>query len=175
MNINLTREEKNFLKNIAHELKTQDTRGTAQPYGLTITEEKIKRVCDGCGEETWCYWNGEDYSAAQWEDFVEDVKEYCGDETDCPELKAILKMNSFKDLKDTNAAYELEADVYDIVRERVVNLSSFNFFLTEKAAFKYIEDDHYNLSNPQTYGVYLKKNPEMEKVIELLIKIGEQI
>ena len=38
--MNLTKEEKDFIINLSHEMKTQDNRCTAQPYGLTILQDR---------------------------------------------------------------------------------------------------------------------------------------
>ena len=37
--MNLTKEEIKFIKELSHEMKTQDNRGTAQPFCLMLQEE----------------------------------------------------------------------------------------------------------------------------------------
>ena len=176
----LTEEDIKFIKNLSHEIKTQDTRATAQPYGLTITQEKIVRKDEGCGSELACEWNGEMYAEYEWPQFLQDIEEYYDrDEYIGTLLEKVLSliqdMKGFQELRDTNEAEYIEADVYEVDIEQVVDPMKFNFFLTEKAAYEYIENDKHNLRNPKTFGVYLKKNDEMLKLLEVIHKIADSL
>jgi len=173
---NLTPEDIAFIKNLSHEMRTQDTRGTAQPYGLTITQEEIVRKDKGCGSELACNWNDEFYSEDDWDRFLEDVKEHYEEwNIENTSVQSVLNMSGFSELRDTFEADFLDADIFEIDRERVINPMQFNFFLTEKGANEYLKKDAHNLSKPQTFGVYLKRNDEMSKLIEVIHKIADGI
>ena len=173
---NLTPEDIAFIKELSHEMRTQDTRGTAQPYGLTITQEEIVRKDKGCGSELACNWNDEFYLEDDWDRFLEDVKEYYeGWNIENTSIQSVLNMLNFNELRDTFEADFLDADIFEIDRERVIDPMKFNFFLTEKGANEYLKQDRHNLSKPQTFGVYLKRNDEISKLIEIVHKIADSV
>jgi hypothetical protein len=171
----LTKEDIEFIRNLSHEMKTQDTRGTAQPYGLTILQEQYIRFCgEEEGDEIWCYWKCQEYRENQFEEFKQDALRYYEEDPDIYE--AIQQLESFDDLYwDAELAEKIEADVYWVGIDENVDINRFNFFLTEKAANEYIEKDRHNLRRPSTYGVHLYKNDEMKKLIEVIHKLAEEL
>jgi len=175
--LNLTNEEIDFIKNLSKEIKEQDTRGTAQPYGLVITQRVVRRVEDGIGDEVWCYWCDTEYPSNKFKDFLEDLKESYGEDNEI--YKKFKNAGSFEEIyKDYNLlelAEDIDADIYEVAFNNEVDLSRFNFFLTEKAANEYIEKDKHNLHFPDTYGVHLWKNEEMANLIKIIHKIADNV
>ena len=173
----LTKEEVQFIKDLSKEMKEQDTKGTAQPYGLVITQKVVRRVDNGIGDEVWCYWQDTEYSSNRFEEFLNDIAEYYGKDNKI--YKAFKKAGSFKEIyKDFDLlelAEDIDADIYEVAFNNEVDLSRFNFFLTEKAANEYIEKDKHNLCSPNTYGVHLYKNEEMSNLIKIIHKIAENL
>lgn len=170
----LMKEDIEFVKDLAKELETQDTRGTAQPCVYVITQEVIHTVPEGYSDELMCYWQESEYFEEDWNQFKEDLINYYGeDEINELSVSHILEMNSFADLKDSVEAEDIEAVVVYIERKQEPLLSRFNIFLTEKAAKEYIEKDRHNLKKPRIWVEYLWKNKEISqlaKVITLLAK-----
>jgi len=172
MNVNnLTPEDIKFIKELSHEIKTQDTRGTAQPYGLTVLQEFMYPTCGGYADELVCEWGDRLYREDEWDEFVEDIKEVYEDDI----VEEIESMDGFLDLMDSSLSDEIEASVSYVIIDRKPDPMRFNFFLTEKAAQEYIEKDKHNLHNPSLFGVYLHKNDEMKKLIEIIHKLAEAL
>ena len=173
--LGLTKEEIAFLKNLSKQIKEQDTRGTAQPYGLVITQRVVRRVDEGIGDEIWCYWQDTEYSSNRFQEFLNDMAEYYGKESTI--FKKIQQAGSFeaiyKDFNLSKLMEDIDADIYEVAFNDEVDLSRFNFFLTEEAANKYIEQDKHNLFYPKTFGVHLYKNDEMCNLIQIIHKIAE--
>ena len=172
----LTEKQTKFVKGIAEQLETQDTRGTTQPCIYVITQEVIHVVPEGYSDELMCYWQESEYFEKDWNQFKKDLINYYG-EDDASELPIshILEMDSFNDLKDSIAADDIEAVVVYIERKQEPVLNRFNVFLTEKAAKEYIANDAHNLRKPRIWVEYLWKNKEMFDVINLIKDIGKQL
>lgn len=175
----MTLEDKQFIINLAKEMKTQDTRWTAQPYGLVIGETKrIIKDYDNCDNKA-IYWNETDYDT--FEEFLVAVKEYYLE--DCESHKAVLDFIN-KWCNDIDDIRNYECELYNLMDEpphaygynveQVFNDNGhgINFFLTEKEAKKHIERNKHNLSGPFTYGIHLFRNPEMEKLYDVIFKLG---
>lgn len=178
----LTKEETEFIKNLAHEISTQDTRATAKPYGLVIRNEKKEirdfHYCDNRG----VYWNESEYDS--FDEFKESfIEYYTEDESEINAEIITFFMFKIRDIEDLrNYEHDLYND-FDISitthgYEKVMtadastgNLQG-NFFLTEKAALDFIEKNKHNLNNPDTYGIHLYRNPEMEQLISIILKLG---
>ena len=174
---NLTQEDVNFIKELAYQLKNQDTRGTASPCGFVLTQRVVRRVENGFGDEVWCYWNDEEYHADEFNRFLEDIEDYYGENSEV--YIKFKKAGNFKEIYNSfelqDLIEEIEMDIYEVAFNDEVDLSNFNFFLTEKAANEYIEKDKHNLFMPKTFCAYLKKNDEMAKIINLFKKMADEL
>jgi hypothetical protein len=176
----LEKKEIEFIKNLSHEMKTQDTRCTAQPYALVIREDVTRLVPDGYGGELACYWDETEY--CEWDDFITDLKEYYeyGEQSfsDCnikDELEEIFEMNSFDDLRNSYAEGKIEANIQNIVTEKEIKEYGVNFFLTEKAYHEHIRINGHNLNNPDSCGIHLGRNKEMEDLINIIHKLAKEL
>ena len=176
----LNDEQIKFIKDLSHEMNTQDTRCTAQPYALVLREEVTRLVPDGYGDILSCYWNDEEYH--EWDDFITDLKEYYeygnkgfNDYVVKDELNAIFEMNSFYDLKDTFQADQIEVNIQNVETNQEINESGVNFFLTEKAYHDHIKRNGHNLNKPDSYGIHLYRNKEMDNLIEIIHTLAKNI
>ena len=167
-----------FIKNLSSEMNTQDTRATAQPFALVIREEVTRLVPEGYSDILSCFWNETEY--AEWDDFINDLKEYYeyGTEAfdDCTiqdELSEIFDMASFYDLDNTYQAGKIEANIQHITQEQELKEHGVNFFLTEKAYHQHIKVNGHNLNKPDSYGIHLYKNDEMQQLIDVVHKLAK--
>ncbi len=164
----LTQEDVKFLEELANEIATQDTRGTAQPYGLTVLQENVRVVPEGFGDRVLYIFDDVEFLDDEWDRFVKYVEEeFDGEDI----VEKVKKYNDFNELaSDDELVDELDLKWFDCDVEKEVFLNRFNFFLTEKAAQEYLKKDVHNLRNPSLYGVHLYKNEEMKRLIEIILK-----
>lgn len=178
----LTQEDIEFIKNLSYEMKTQDNRCTAQPYGLVIRNKTRQiRDFDNC-ENKGVYWNENEYDT--FDEFMEAFREYYLEDSDSHPAIDFIEDNEIDDISDLRYhEYKLNNLISDSIStfgyEDVMTADNSkgayegNFFLTEKACRKHIEQNHYHFRDPDTYGIHLTRNPEMEKLYELIHKLAE--
>ena len=179
----LTKDEIDFIKNLSKEITTQDTRCTATPYGLVIgKKERQITDFDNCEHEA-IHWNGSDYDS--FEEFIEALEQYYLEDCDQNDIVDYIKDNC-DDINDLrNYEYEITNIIqdsfsvygYNIVDTFNPNLHCIgNFFLTDKSAKEYIQNNKHNLGESAfTYGIHLYRNEEMRKLIEIIVKLGEKL
>lgn len=179
----LTKDEIDFIKNLSKEITTQDTRCTATPYGLVIgKKERQITDFDNCEHEA-IHWNESDYDS--FEEFIEALEQYYLEDCDQNDIVDYIKDNC-DDINDLrNYEYEITNIIqdsfsvygYNIVDTFNPNLHCIgNFFLTDKSAKEYIQNNKHNLGESAfTYGIHLYRNEEMRKLIEIIVKLGEKL
>lgn len=160
----LEKEDIEFIKNLSHEMKTQDTRCTAQPYGLIILEKKTRVLPQGFGDEHIAVYDSMEFTFEELLEFFEDDEE---------SMSLLKEHDSLRSLQNSYEAQKLNIDVYDISRELEANENNANFFLTEKAYYEHIKRNGHNLSEPQSYGIHLFRNAEMKRLVEVVHKLAE--
>lgn len=179
----LSKEDIDFIKNLSREITTQDTRGTASPYGLIIGKKETQIAdYDNCDNKA-INWGESEYDS--FEEFIEAIEEYYLEDCEQSDIVDFIKENctDIDDLK--NYEYEIAYQTkdsfhvygYNIVDTFNPNLHCVgNFFLTDKSAKEYIENNKHNLGKSAfTYGIHLYRNPEMKKLIEIIVKLGEKL
>lgn len=152
--INLSEEEYQFLKELAHELRTQDNRMTASPYFYTIVTYRLYPALEdtGCGPTQFTDTGDGDAFTANTRAEVEKVitEAYAPDPVPEGRFDEILEYGTH------------------MVQE------NHNVFLTEKACNQYLEKNSHKLcsrSKPQSYVDYADRNPEMARLLDILRKI----
>ena len=177
----MTQEDKDFIISLANEMQTQDTRGTAQPYGLVITNEHI---VSGMNSDLFFYLN----RANDMEYYEDDLMEMIADLEDWMEEDEYKDMLSDIGKYNINTFYRFnmfcgeyipsEWDKIGYIVQRTADSTNGcyegNFFLTEKSANEYIERNKHNLNKPGTYGVHLYRNPEMERLYDIIFKLAKE-
>lgn len=160
MNIEIKQETYDFLKNIMHEIETQDNRSTRLPI-LYVIKETIRE-----------YGIEEDYrtDGFEWE---KDGESYTWDEIE-DEINKEQQYNFMFDIssidEDNVKEYGFEKVFY-----RNVERYSDNFFFTEKAAKEHIRINGHNLTKPQDYVIHAFRNDEIESVIEAIKEIVNKV
>lgn len=179
---NLNKEDQDFINNLSNEMKTQNNRCTASPYGLVIGK-KVRVVTDyeNCSNKA-IYWSETDYDS--FEEFMESLEEYYLEDSDQSDIVDYIRDNC--DDIDELRCYEHE--IADLMMESfsvygyniedtacsISNSFTGNFFITDKAAKAYVERNKHNIgSSAFTYGVHLYRNPEMERLYEIIHKLAK--
>lgn len=170
--MNLSQQQIDFIIDLSNEMRTQDTRCTAQPYGLILTEEVIEVHGKDHGSYCGINWNGDSYD--DYQIFKENVIEHFDGEETQDWYEDVIDNDCFYDLwGSTRNNSELYFFWYE--RTKVPTLMHSNFFLTEKGYESYISKDRHNLTKPESFGIHLRRNDEMAQVIEIIHTIADQL
>ena len=163
---NLTAEDVKFLKELKHELNTQDNRATANPRFYQIQHEKFGASFDGDGNYFEAVRDGESLGIYAYDDEgLEELKDVLLADYDEEYSEDVEEINSLKLEKLDNDSLDLKCYGGDYEHVYV------NAFLTERACKKHIEANRHHYRNPVDYLSYGFRNPELEKVLEILSKI----
>ena len=158
MKINISEKTFAFIKSLAHELKTQDNRATANPrfYQIREMEKIVGFDLDYTDEREWISSDG----------------------IDCFTFKEALEFEKYdKPTKTSKQIIKAEEYLKHIGYSEVgigYKTTYKNCFLTEKAINSHIEQNYYHYKNPTTYLEYAFRNPELEKVINLILEIDKE-
>ena len=170
MKINLSDEEYEFLKDLQHELNTQETDGNAQPVFWGV-EETVEECRGEYGD-----WGGDPYirfDDGKWT-LEEAIKEVNENIIDYPQDI----VSEWEDVDKTCAEdiYEFMSErlkwdsVYGVVYvEKVERVTPFTgAFLTKRACKNYIKRYGYNHNNPHTYAMTAYRNFELQKLVNII-------
>lgn len=166
--IKVSKEDYDFLKDLQHELQTQDNDGTADPLYWGVMEEETVGVPDGCGDPIIYMGDGgtmeleeavkyieEDYM----EDLDDDDKEEW-EEVDKDSMKDVVRfMNDILDWRDVRIVWQRKQKF--ISRET-------GAFITKRACKEYIERFGYNHTKPHTYAMCAYRNFELSRLLKIL-------
>lgn len=160
----LSQEQIDFIKNLSNEIKAQDNRGTSSPYSYRVQQSvRVYDTCAGHYRNTGISICGEAF------DDIEDAIEYMDDEGEF-ELRGLDDLIEYLD-REGIEYYTYSWQMED--RLCYGFQGGANTFLTKKACIQYIESNKHNLSNPQSYVVGEYRNPEMEKLYEIIHNMAE--
>ena len=170
MKVNLSNEEYEFLKELQHELNTQETDGNAQPvfWGVEETVEECRGEYGDFGGDPYIR-----YDDGKWtlEEAIEEVNENI---IDYPQ--DIISEWEDVDKTCVEDVYEFMSErlkwdtVYGVVYiEKVERVTPFTgAFLTKRACKNYIERYGYNHNNPHTYAMTAYRNFELQKLVNII-------
>ena len=170
MKIDISQEEYELLKDLQHELNTQETDGNAQPVFWGV-EETVEECRGEYGD-----WGGDPYiryDDGKWtlEEAIEEVNENI---IDYPQ--DIISEWEDVDKTCVEDVYEFMSErlkwdtVYGVVYiEKVERVTPFTgAFLTKRACKNYIERYGYNHNNPHTYAMTAYRNFELQKLVNII-------
>ncbi|WP_298054359.1 hypothetical protein [uncultured Campylobacter sp.] len=181
MPLYLSDDDTNFLINLGKEMLAQDTRSTAQPYGLTVQKKELI-ITDEEFADNWTLFSEGDAAA----EGLERAKAYLIDrihenlvdaDSDAQKLELIKELGILLNVDDN---YDLQSYIRD--REE---LSDYSYYPTtqrwtvdERMVFTFSDREAREYARRgedyRTYGVYLGRSPVMTRLCEILLKIGEQ-
>jgi hypothetical protein len=177
----LSDEDAKFLMDLGKEMLNQDTRNTAQPYGLTVQRKEVI-ITDEDFADNWTLFS----EGATVAEGLKQAKAYLIDEicenlidadSDTKKLELVKELGILSNLDND---YDLQSYIRDrkelndysyypttqkwVVDERMV------FTFSDREAREYAKRGE----NYRTYGVYLGRSPIMSSLCEILLKIGKQ-
>jgi len=171
------KEAREFVMSLSKEMKSQDSRSTNKnAYGLILLQEETILRPDGYGSELMLYWNEEEYF--EWDEFIVDLKEYYdyNGEISLEDKKLIHTIEDFGDfytLKHSTVVDKIDGMILEVDREKIACKYNANFFLTEKAYEQYAKEDGHNLNKPESYGIFMRRNKEMQDLIKAVHTLAE--
>ncbi|WP_295147963.1 hypothetical protein [uncultured Campylobacter sp.] len=177
----LSDEDAEFLMDLGKEMLKQDTRSTAQPYGLTV-QKKETIITDEEFADNWTLFSEGDAVA----EGLKRAKAYLIDEihenlidadSDAQKLELVKELGILLNVDDDDGLQsyirdrkELNDYSYYPTMQRWIADERMVFTFSDREAREYAERGE----NYRTYGVYLGRSPIMSRLCEILLKIGEQ-
>ena len=170
--IEIPEEDFSFLKDLQNELLNQDTDGQADPRFWSILETKEEPAPEGIGTPVIYMGDGGTMTLEEAIKYIED--DYLpNEEQECKDIWEDLDKNNMDevvnfmhdmfDWKDTRVVY---LDTQKRVTEQT------GCFITKRACKQHIENNRHHYSRPQTYAMTAWRNPEFERLIEILKRIN---
>ena len=167
MKIEISQEDYEFLKELQHELNTQDTDGQADPRFWGVMENRMEGVPDGCGDLYVYLGDGVTETLEGAIEYVEErIRDFYDEET--------IAIWDNLDKEDIDGVADFIHDHIDnearvVYMEKKYHISRMTgAFLTKRACKEYIEKYGYNHSNPQTYAMTAIRNFEYERLLNIL-------
>lgn len=170
MNIEISQEDYEFLKDLQNELNTQTNDGNAHPvfWGVEETVEECRGDNEDFGGDPYIYFDDGKWTLEEAIEVVKDnIEEYDKDIRD--EWNDIDK-TSIYDVYEFISNTLKWNNVYGVVYiegvERVTPYTG--AFITKRACKEYIKKYGYNHNNPHTYAMTAYRNFELERLLKIL-------
>lgn len=177
----LSDEDTKFLMDLGKEMLNQDTRDTAQPYGLTVQKKEIF-ITDEEFADNWTLFSEGDAVAEGLKQakayLIDEIHEKLIDADDdtqklelAKELGVLLNVDDDDDLQSYISDWkELRDYCYYPTTQRWAIDERMVFTFSDREAREYAgRGEDY-----RTYVVHLGRSPIMSRLCEILLKIGEQ-
>lgn len=172
----MKKEDIEFLRELQHELNTQETDGQAAPRYWGIEETREYACAEGDGEpyiysyDADCRYNLIDYV----EKIIEEIEELSEDTVRYEELKDewefvdIDNVDNVVDFANTYLRNPYKQDFVGWIDERRELSDATGCFLTKRAAKQYLDKNYYHHNNGHTYAMTAWRNPEFERLLNIL-------
>jgi len=147
----MEQKDLDFLIELGKEMNTQNNRSTQFPAFVVMQKVKVYGDSSYCSEVERK--NSDDYN---WEDVL------------CDKCQKLLEDG--KELPDLCDDCNDEGFLWFNWEDKIVD--NCGMFLTAKAAQRHIDENHYHYNKPFTYGISCWRNYEMQRVLEILSKLG---
>lgn len=166
--IKLSQEDYDFLKDLQHELQTQDNDGTANPLYWGVMEEETVATPEGCGDPIIYMGDGatmdtEEAVAYIENDYLRDLSDESREEweeTDKDSMDDVVRfMNDIMDWHDVRIVWQ---DTKEVISRET------GAFITKRACKEYIQRFGYNHKKPHTYAMCAYRNFELERLLKIL-------
>lgn len=177
----LSDEDMKFLMDLGKEMLKQDTRSTAQPYGLTV-QKKETIITDEEFADDWTLFSEGDIVAKGLKQakayLIDTIHENLIDaDSDAQKLELVKELDILLNVDDDD-------DLQSYIRDRE-GLRDYSYYPTtqiwiadERMVFTFSDREAREYArrgeNYRTYGVYLGRSPIMSRLCEILLKIGKQ-
>ena len=177
----LSDEDTRFLVDLGKEMLNQDTRSTAQPYGLTV-QKKETIITDEEFADDWTLFSEGDIVA----EGLKQAKAYLIDaihenlidaDSDAKKLELVKELGILLNVDDDDDLQSYIRD-RDELRDYYYYPTTQRWIADERMVFTFSDREAREYAgrgeNYRTYGVYLGRSPIMSRLCEILLKIGEQ-
>lgn len=177
----LSNKDTKFLMDLGKEMLHQDTRSTAQPYGLTV-QKKETIITDEEFADDWTLFSEGDAVA----EGLKQTKAYLIDSIHENLIDADSDTQKLELIKELGILLNVDSNdgLQSYIRDRE-ELRDYSYYPTmqrwiadERMVFTFSDREAREYAgrgeNHRTYGVYLGRSPIMSRLCEILLKIGEQ-
>jgi len=160
-------EDYEFLKDLQHELNTQENDGQADPIYWCVREYKMEPTPDECGEAFVYMGDGITMTLEEAVSYVDENLSNYRDEL----------QEKWKDVDQNwmNSVVEFIHDEMEIrecrvvwMEEKAIISPETGAFITKRACKDYIKRFGYNHSKPHTYAMTAYRNFELERLLNVL-------
>jgi hypothetical protein len=170
----MTKEQIQFLKELQHELKTQDNVGQADPRFWVVAQEEWHNCWEETAEDTH-YYGGE----TTLESF-EEVKQHLKDNGYFDENGYVndVSLEKWEDVEDFHIDsindYDdlpeyIKNEYYEVPVRRVHVIKQDTMFLTRRECQEHIERNYYHYNKTvHPYAMTAWRSPQFEKLIKIL-------
>lgn len=177
----LSDEDMKFLMDLGKEMLKQDTRSTAQPYGLTILKKETIITDEEFADDWTLFCEGDIVAKG-----LEQAKAYLIDtmhenlidaDGDAQKLELVKELSILLNADDN---YDLQSYIRDRreLSEYSYHPTTQRWIADERMVFTFSDREAREYAgrgeNYRTYGVYLGHSPIMSRLCEILLKIGKQ-
>lgn len=179
-NIELPQEDFNFLKDLQNELLTQPDDGQADPRYWGILETKEEPSPNGIGTPVIYMGDGCTMDLEEAQEYAKETmlgdREFDIETEKYPDDWEELDKTSMSAFVDFCHEHFGWNDVRIVYLDRQQRVAEDAMFLTKRSCQKHIENNRHHYSRPQTYAMTAWRNPEMERLLNILktIKFKEE-
>ena len=154
-----------FLKDLQHELKTQDTDGQAAPRYWMVMEKEMVATPQGIGDAYIHMGDGAVYTLDEAVQFVYDNNEFFDDNT-TTRWKGVDKKDFDDVLEFIKDVFGCGEEVWQEERDRISHFSG--AFLTKRECQRHIDANKHHYCKPHTFAMTAYRNYELEKLLVIL-------
>lgn len=168
----MRKEDKEFLAELAQELRTQDNCSTRNPVWCIMDKEWVVKP-EGCGDELRICFNETDYTKEEFaKELIDNYSLRCKKKEDNA-FDDICECSDTQDLRDTVLEYFSDVDIYDIdmvevTLEECISRDA-TAFLTKKSAEEHLRLNAYHYhKEARAYALSAWRNPVYERLINII-------
>ncbi|MEI2465120.1 hypothetical protein [Niallia taxi] len=161
-----------FLKDLQHELQTQENDWQAAPRYWSIMDYKWE-VTESGHEDRVVLYDSDDCETIELDDYLKEILE--GDrrdefsEDEIEELESEKEYGTPSDIYNWIESYDDNSRFYPIYEREVSIIAQNTMFLTKEEAKNHLELNHYHYSpKAHTYAMTAWRAPKVERLIKIL-------
>ena len=176
MDLNLSKEDIEFLKQFGKELKDQENDCQASPRYWTVGDWVETRVPNGEGDTRFLLpeW---DYATLEFDELKKELLgEYkdCFSESQISEIEELVDFGFYADddLLEMAKKVDLDASIIGVEDKHIIRPNT--MFLTKQEAKDHIAANHYHYTNKaHTYAMTAWRAQKVKRLFEILEKLGD--
>ncbi len=171
----MQKQDIEFLKDLQHEMLTQDTVCQANPRFWVVREKRRSYgIEDGFDDGTEVVWDGETLAGnlkelyEYLEENEEDIDiEYCEEHViiNADECKHFYNIEDLVDYMKEELNYD-GLDIANYIEEYVIVPNT--MFLTKRECEEHIKNNHYHYNEPHSYAMTAWRSPQVEKLFDVI-------